>query len=327
MSMYTIYVHIFPDGKRYIGCTSQRLEARFGRNGEGYRSATKVWEAIETFGWDNIQHEILATTEGRITASGLEAYYIEQYNTTNPEYGYNTKPGGLGKPLPPVKKQSREKISKSNLGRIGIHKDGLNFMCRPELLASMLSAGYELGWYSPSPEQGIKISKGKMGAVGIHKDGQNRYVKPKDLPSFLEDGWELGGEPMPEAAKKHLSEVNKGKTFSEETRKKLSLMRTGLVLIHKDEVNKRIQPEELNSYLDAGWELGPTDAWRETNRRAQMGHKQTEETRQKRSKSLMGKNVGRKHIHLGSEHKMVTADELDGYLQSGWAPGKPKKVI
>lgn len=278
--MYTIYVHIFPNGKRYIGCTSQQLEVRFGRNGEGYRGATKVWEAIETFGWENIQHEILATTEGRITASGLEAYYIEQYNTTNPEYGYNTKPGGLGRPLPPVKKQIRE-----------------------------------------------KISKGKEGAVGIHKSGRNRYVRPSELLKFLEDGWELGGEPLPEAAKQHLSEMNRGKTLSEDTKKKLSLVRTGTVLVHKDDVNKRIQPKELNSYLDAGWELGPTDAWRETNRRTHTGRTQTNETRQKCSNSLMGKNVGRKHIHLGSEHKMVTPDELDGYLKSGWALGMPKKVI
>ena len=322
--MYTIYIHKFPNGKVYVGCTAQRLDWRFGRNGEGYKSATKIWNAIQEFGWEVVKHEVLATTESRFEASRLEQYYIDYYQSANDECGYNTRKGGLGKPLPPMRQEAKDRISEDHRGRVGIHKNGLNYTCRPELLETMLADGYELGWYSPPPELCKKISEAKRGAVGIHKDGRNRYVKEQDLTEFLELGWERGGEPLPEAMKQHLSEINTGKTYSEETKQKLSEIRKGTILVHKGETNRRIKPIELDNYMSAGWEKGASPDWVETNRRAQSGRTQSSETRQKRANALLGKNVGRKHIHLGSEHKMVKSDEVDRYLAQGWQLGKPK---
>lgn len=276
--MYTIYIHRFPNNKVYVGCTTQRLEWRFGRNGEGYKDATKIWAAIQEFGWDNIQHEVLATTPSRFEASKLEQYYISQYNSADDEFGYNTRKGGMGKPMPKL-----------------------------------------------SEEACLKIKQGKKGAIGIHKDGTNRYIKPEELDYYLSKGWERGGEPLPEAMKKHLSEINTGKKYSDETKKKLSEMRTGLKTVHKGDVNKKIKACEVEQYLQAGWELGVSDKWRETNSKAQMGYKQSEATRKKHSQAVLGKNVGKKHIHLGANHKMVKPEELDAYLTQGWELGLPKK--
>ena len=267
--MYTIYIHKFPNNKVYVGCTAQRLEWRFGRNGEGYKDASKIWAAIQEFGWDNVQHEVLATTSSRFEASKLEQHYIAQYKSAEDEFGYNTRKGGMGKPLPPMKQSSKDKISEDHTGRVGIHKDGLNYTCRPEDLQNMLTAGYELGWYSPAPEQGQKISKGKKGTIGIHKDGTNRYINPEELEHYLANGWERGGEPLPEAMKKHLSEINTGKKYSDETKKKLSEMRTGLKVVHKGDVNKKVKACDVEQYIQAGWELGVSDRWRETNSKAQ----------------------------------------------------------
>ena len=322
--MYTIYIHRFPNNKVYVGCTAQRLDWRFGRNGEGYKDAAKIWAAIQQFGWENVQHEVLATAESRFEASRLEQSYIDYYQSANDEYGYNTRKGGLGKPMPPMRQESKDKISKDHQGRVGIRRNGLNYTCRPELLSSMLSEGYELGWYSPPADQGRKIAEGKRGAVGIHKEGKNRYVKEEELLELLAQGWELGGEPLPEAMKQHLSEINKGKKYSEETKQKLSELRKGTILVHKGETNRRIKPAELDSYLNAGWEKGASPDWIESNRKAQSGKKQSLETRQKRSDALRGKNAGRKHIHRGSEHKMIKSDEIDSYLAQGWKLGKPK---
>lgn len=321
---YTLYLHRFPNGKVYIGCTSQSLSTRFGRNGEGYKAATRVWDAIVEFGWENITHEVLRTVKSRFEASRLEKQYIEEYHAIDPDFGYNTKPGGLGKPLPPVKPDVSKRISEMKTGCIGIRKDGLNFFCKPDNVSDMLANGYELGWYSPEPEVGKKISEGKTGSVGIHRQGKNKYVRPEEVQSYLNLGWELGGEPQTESAKQHLREVNLGKKYSNETREKLSKIRKGTVLIHQHSVNKRVRPEQVNEYLNSGWELGASDDWKETNRKAMTGQIQSEETKKKRANSLIGKNVGRKHIHKGDAHKMVFVSEIDKYLSQGWILGRPK---
>ena len=40
---YKVYIHEFPDGKKYIGITKQTLKARWGINGNGYKTQTKFY--------------------------------------------------------------------------------------------------------------------------------------------------------------------------------------------------------------------------------------------------------------------------------------------
>ena len=94
--MYKIYIHRFPNGKVYIGCTSLELNVRFGKDGNGYKSQERMYQAIQKYGWDNIQHELLDQTNDRECASDLEQRYIAEYDSKNPDKGYNTCLGGLG---------------------------------------------------------------------------------------------------------------------------------------------------------------------------------------------------------------------------------------
>ena len=94
--MYTIYIHRFPNGKVYVGCTGLEPKVRFGKNGNGYRTQERMWSAICKYGWNNIIHEILDQTNDRECASDLEQRYIAEYDSKNPEHGYNTYYGGLG---------------------------------------------------------------------------------------------------------------------------------------------------------------------------------------------------------------------------------------
>lgn len=55
---YTIYKHIFPNNKIYIGITQQKPEKRW-QHGLGYRAQPLMWNAIQKYGWENIKHEIL----------------------------------------------------------------------------------------------------------------------------------------------------------------------------------------------------------------------------------------------------------------------------
>lgn len=90
---YSVYVHIFPNGKLYIGSTRQVPIYRWRRGG-GYKNCKTMSDAINEFGWDNIQHIVLFDGLDQSTAMEIEKALIQKYDTRNPENGYNTKSGG-----------------------------------------------------------------------------------------------------------------------------------------------------------------------------------------------------------------------------------------
>lgn len=90
---YTVYAHVFPDAKVYVGLTKQRPEDRW-QNGNAYKKQTKLYNAILKYGWDNIQHNYISNLT-RQEAQELESKLIEEFDTIN--FGYNSiKGGGLG---------------------------------------------------------------------------------------------------------------------------------------------------------------------------------------------------------------------------------------
>lgn len=91
--MYTIYCHIFPNGKRYIGITKTRLESRWD-NGNSYKTCPLVDRAIKKYGWENVDHEVLDTAETKEEAELKERDYIKKYKCTDGRFGYNILPGG-----------------------------------------------------------------------------------------------------------------------------------------------------------------------------------------------------------------------------------------
>lgn len=88
---YIIYKHVSPSGKVYIGQTNQIPELRF-RNGEGYRSSKKFYNAILKYGWKNFKHEVVYSNLNKQAADKLEKELIHKYNSI--EDGYNLKEGG-----------------------------------------------------------------------------------------------------------------------------------------------------------------------------------------------------------------------------------------
>lgn len=91
--MYTIYQHIFPNNKVYIGATKSKLYKRFGKDGKNYRSK-EMQEDIKKYGWNNIQHKIIETNLSYAQAIEKEKFYIAKFNACNPEFGYNKEIGG-----------------------------------------------------------------------------------------------------------------------------------------------------------------------------------------------------------------------------------------
>jgi len=89
---FTLYVHISPNGKRYVGITSKTVNQRWC-NGQGY-VGQPFYNAIKKYGWNNIEHKILATGLSKEDAEIAEIKCIKKWKTTDRLYGYNTTRGG-----------------------------------------------------------------------------------------------------------------------------------------------------------------------------------------------------------------------------------------
>ena len=100
LTKWIIYVYTFPNGKRYVGKSKRSLSERQGYLFHGYENCTALWNAIQKYGVDSIEQEILI--EDYMTAadaSRLEQEFIELYRTNcnrynTPKYGYNLTDGG-----------------------------------------------------------------------------------------------------------------------------------------------------------------------------------------------------------------------------------------
>lgn len=69
-------------------------EHRWGKNGNGYSGCPYFYSAIEKYGWDNFEHEIIKTGLTLEEANALESSLISEYDSMNPKRGYNLQSGG-----------------------------------------------------------------------------------------------------------------------------------------------------------------------------------------------------------------------------------------
>lgn len=106
---YVVYIHTAPNGKRYVGITSQNIRRRW-RNGAGYKNNEYFTRAILKYGWDNFTHEIVAQGLTQEEAEKKEVELIAKYDSANPQKGFNIDLGGnsTGKRSESTKKKLSE---------------------------------------------------------------------------------------------------------------------------------------------------------------------------------------------------------------------------
>lgn len=92
-SGFSVYVHTFPNGKRYVGITGKTPEQRW-KNGRGYKYNKRLTSAIDKYGWENIQHIIVAKDLTVEEAAEMEKQLISEYRSNDPQHGYNFSTGG-----------------------------------------------------------------------------------------------------------------------------------------------------------------------------------------------------------------------------------------
>ena len=90
---YCVYMHVNKNnGKKYIGISSD-VNKRWAYNGKNYYDQV-FGLAIQKYGWDNFEHEIIKDNISKKEACELEQELIKKYNTRNKEFGYNRSDGG-----------------------------------------------------------------------------------------------------------------------------------------------------------------------------------------------------------------------------------------
>lgn len=131
LTKWIIYMYTFPNGKRYVGKSKRSMASRQGALFNRYENCTALWNAIQKYGVENIEQEILI--EEYMTdadASNLEQEFIELYRTNcnrynNPKRGYNLTDGGEGMygwhPSEERLQVLREQIHEINERRRGTH--------------------------------------------------------------------------------------------------------------------------------------------------------------------------------------------------------------
>lgn len=249
------------NGKKYIGQTwADILESRAGNNGSAYKNSPYIFNAITKYGFENFSYELLEECDSQEEADLKEEFYIEKYQTRNPDIGYNIKNGGShGK----HSDESKLKISKS-----------LNEKeWSPEALKAKAEAGH-------------KWKDKKRGPQSQEQRDQNSQ--------FMKERHKTNGHPMlgkhhTEEAKQKISEAGKGRVFSEERNKKIS---------EKNKMPKEKEDGILQAYAEGmiikdicqKFETGPTSVYRVLKRnnayaprehKAWVGKTHSQETKDK----------------------------------------------
>lgn len=87
--IYCVYMHKFPNNKVYIGMTGDIIKR--WNNGLGYQNNEEMFNDILNYGWNNIEHNIIAENLTYPEALKIESDKIKEYKSCDKKYGYNKK--------------------------------------------------------------------------------------------------------------------------------------------------------------------------------------------------------------------------------------------
>lgn len=102
LNHWIIYMYTFPNGKRYVGKTKRTLSKRQRYNFTGYERCTVLWKAIQKYGIENIEQEILFENDmtdknaARLEQVCIALFKVNCNRFSNPKFGYNLTDGGDG---------------------------------------------------------------------------------------------------------------------------------------------------------------------------------------------------------------------------------------
>lgn len=210
MDNFTVYIHHTPNNKVYVGITQKKVFARWGKDGSGYSNQQLFWRAIQKYGWDNIEHEIVAENLSKEEACQMEIDLIAKYKSNNPDYGYNISFGGDVVQLGLTRtEEQRKHISDGHKG-IELTDSQIN---------NLNSIHEKLRGVPRSEEVKAKISEANRGKVRT-PEMRKRMSDAQKLRRVKVS--EKSTKPDEQKAHAHRGEYWRGKSRSEETKRKIS---------------------------------------------------------------------------------------------------------
>jgi len=202
------------NGKIYIGQTRSKPSRRWASHKQklrrGIHSNSHLQSAWDKYTEDNFEFDIIESNVNTYEElNRLEIYWIQFYDSTNREKGYNLEAGGSRNKI--VSEETRLKMSKNantelNKARLRGLRKGVKLTNehREALLKSITGK-------VPSKETRDKIAKSNT--------GKKHSEETKAKMSELKKG--KTGRIMSEETKKKISESNKGRIFSEQHKRNL----------------------------------------------------------------------------------------------------------
>ena len=200
-NLFTVYMHVAPNNKRYIGVTKNKVTYRWN-SGKGYRTNEYFWRAIQKYGWDNFQHLIIADGLSHSEACALEKLLISRYDTTNEAFGYNLSTGGelhaLGCKRTP---QQRLNYSESKRGdknpMFGKHSWNKGIPCREETKQKLREnhIGKYYGKHTQlSEEQKQHLHDINVGKIYVTHDDLDitKCIFAHELDTYIQQGYRRG---------------------------------------------------------------------------------------------------------------------------------------
>lgn len=283
------------NGKKYIGqhSTDNPADVYIG-------SGRKFLSEVKKYGKPNFEKTILEYAKTADDLDSLETRYIKKYETMYPN-GYNMTSGGESKKeysekslklmsekakmRPPMSAETREKISKSGIGRVFSEESkkkkskslkGRVFSEEHRKKISESHKGMKKPWVKGGPGCGV----GGPGCGGLFGEKNGMY-----------------GKHHTEESKKIISEKTslklKGRIFSEDHKRKISEAKKGKSTFEKGIGHKQ---RFINIYGD------------------KLGSEKYEKFIKKQSEAKIGKKsiYKRKSVSLTEEHKNKLSNSLRG---------------
>ena len=223
---YTVYKHISPSGKIYIGITSQTVNHRW-RNGKGYKIGY-FSRAIKKYGWDNFIHEVMFENLTKTESEQKESELINYYSSATRDKGYNIESGNGC-----ICYETKEKISKT------LKEKYLN----GEIVKIINNGESHTGWHH------TKEAKEKIRVSSI---GRLHTLETKEKISKCKKGKKLSEERI-----NQLSEVSKAK-------KKVVCITTGEIFNSLTEASKKynIHMESISRCCRGGTKMAGKKIWK-----------------------------------------------------------------
>lgn len=195
--------------KIYIG---QHLHFTFDKYYKG--SGLILVNAFKKYGKENFKCELLEECDSLEEMNYKEAYYINLYNSTDPNIGYNIKPGGNNanqseetkrkisdrlvgkkKSLSARQNMSLSKIGNTNnnqcnKGRIWVHNNFEEKLIHKDLLVNF--DGYVIGRLPKTEKQINHYRDSFKNKIWVNNNEEEHWIDKSELNNFINLGYTIG---------------------------------------------------------------------------------------------------------------------------------------